>query len=79
MPWTEITRAEYQRSGRRYASDMTDAEWALIARCLPHHRRLGGPGNGFAASFTGDPLHSVDGLPVACFAQGVSRINLMMI
>ena len=43
MPWTEITRAEYQRSGLRYASDMTDAEWALIARRLPPRRRLGRP------------------------------------
>jgi putative transposase len=43
MPWTEITRAEYQRNGLRYASDMTDAEWALIARRLPGRRRLGRP------------------------------------
>jgi transposase len=43
MPWTEITRAEYQRSGLRYASDMTDAEWALIERLLPRRRRLGRP------------------------------------
>jgi transposase len=43
MPWTEITRAEYQRSSLRYASDMTDAEWALIARRLPRRRRLGRP------------------------------------
>jgi putative transposase len=43
MPWTEITRAEYQRNGLRYASDMTDAEWALIARRLPRRRRLGRP------------------------------------
>ena len=43
MPWTEITRAEYQRNGLRYASDMTDAEWALIARRLPPRRRLGRP------------------------------------
>jgi len=31
--WTEVTRAKYDRSGLRYASDVTDAEWALIA---PH-------------------------------------------
>jgi transposase len=43
MPWTEITRADYQRSGLRYASDMTDAEWALIARRLPRRCRLGRP------------------------------------
>ena len=43
MPWTEITRAQYQRRGLRYASDMTDAEWALIERQLPPRRRLGRP------------------------------------
>ena len=43
MPWTETTRAHYQRQGLRFASDMTDAEWALIARRLPARRRLGRP------------------------------------
>src|SRR6185436_3793210 len=43
MPWTEITRAQYRRDGLRFASDMTDAEWALIARRLPPRRRLGRP------------------------------------
>jgi transposase len=43
MLWTEITRAEYQRNGLRYASDRTDTEGALIARRLPPRRRLGRP------------------------------------
>jgi transposase len=43
MPWTKITRAQYLRKGLRYASDMTDAEWHLIARKLPGRRRLGRP------------------------------------
>jgi len=43
MPWTKITRVEYQRNGLRYASDLTDAEWALIARKMPPRRRLGRP------------------------------------
>jgi len=43
MPWTKITRKKYQRNGLRYASDMTDAEWWLIARQLPRRRRLGRP------------------------------------
>ena len=29
--WTEITRPKYERSDRRYASDLSDAEWGLIA------------------------------------------------
>jgi putative transposase len=43
MPWAETTRADYLRNGLRYASDMTDAEWRLIARRLPPRRRLGRP------------------------------------
>jgi transposase len=43
MAWTETTRAQYLRCGLRYASDMTDAEWRLIARRLPPRRRLGRP------------------------------------
>ena len=43
MPWTETTRAQYQRSGLRYASDTTDAEWAIIGPLLPPPRALGRP------------------------------------
>jgi transposase len=35
MAWTEITRPKYQRDGLRYASDTTDAEWAVIGPFLP--------------------------------------------
>lgn len=41
--WTEITRKQYRRDGPRYASDMTDGEWAIIAPLLPPPRRLGRP------------------------------------
>jgi len=43
MPWTEITRPQYERSGRRYASDASDGEWALIAPLLPPRRAVGRP------------------------------------
>lgn len=43
MPWTEITRAQYRRDGQRYASDTTEAEWAVIAPLIPPARRLGRP------------------------------------
>jgi transposase len=43
MPWTEITRRQYRRDGLRYASDMTEAEWALIAPFLPPANRIGRP------------------------------------
>ena len=41
--WTEITRPKYERAGRRYASDLTDAEWRLIEPFMPPVRRLGRP------------------------------------
>ena len=43
MPWTETTRRQYRRDDLRYASDMTDAEWALIEPHLPPPRPLGRP------------------------------------
>ncbi len=30
MAWTELTRRQHDRKGDKYASDMRDAEWALI-------------------------------------------------
>src|SRR2546426_2581417 len=41
--WTEITRRKYQRKGQRYASDLTNAEWALIELQMPAAKRLGRP------------------------------------
>ena len=41
--WTETTRQQYRREGRRYASDVTDAEWALIDAVLPAAKKLGRP------------------------------------
>ena len=43
MPWTEITRPKYRRDGLRYASDATDAEWAVIVPHLPAEPRRGRP------------------------------------
>ena len=43
MAWTQITRAQYRREGLRYASDMTDAEWALVEPLLPGRRCWGRP------------------------------------
>ncbi len=41
--WTEITRPDYERRGRFYASDMTDQEWGLIAPFMPPRKRTGRP------------------------------------
>ena len=43
MPWTETTRREYERRGRRYASDMTEEEWALVAPFMPARKHTGRP------------------------------------
>jgi transposase len=39
--WTTENRSRYDRSGLRYPSDMTDAEWALIAPLIPPAKRGG--------------------------------------
>jgi len=41
--WTETTQQQYRRDGLRYASDMSDAEWAQIEALLPVPKRLGRP------------------------------------
>ena len=43
MPWTDITRPKYERNHGRYASDCTDAEWALIESFMPGHKKIGRP------------------------------------
>jgi transposase len=43
MVWTEATRRQYRRDGLRYASNLTDAEWALIEPFMPAARRVGRP------------------------------------
>jgi putative transposase len=41
--WTDSARAKYGRPAKRYASDLTDAEFALVAPRLPPASRLGRP------------------------------------
>ena len=43
MAWTEFTSHRCERSGSKYASDATDAEWALLAPILAVVRRTGRP------------------------------------
>src|ERR1700712_710386 len=40
--WTPENRGRYDRSKLRYPSDLTDAEWALIAPVIPRAKRGGG-------------------------------------
>ena len=43
MAWTKTTRRDYERRGRRYASDATNREWALVAPLLPAPKPVGRP------------------------------------
>ena len=43
MPWDDIARRDYARRAPRYASDLTDRDWALIAPFLPAPRPIGRP------------------------------------
>jgi transposase len=39
--WTRENRGRYERSELRYPSDVTDAEWSLVAPLIPPARRGG--------------------------------------
>ena len=43
MAWTELTRHQHDRKSDKYASDMSDAEWALIAPLMPPPKTTGRP------------------------------------
>lgn len=43
MVWTEITRRQYRRDNLRYASDVTETEWRLLAPLMPPPRKVGRP------------------------------------
>ncbi|MCP3972563.1 MAG: transposase [Rhodobacteraceae bacterium] len=43
MPWTEITRPDYDRGGLRYASDSTNEAWDLIEPFLLPTSKVGRP------------------------------------
>jgi transposase len=39
--WTRENRGLYERKGARYPSDLSDAEWTLIAPMIPPAKRGG--------------------------------------
>ena len=41
--WTPTTRRQYSRTGLRYETDLTDAEWAVIAPLMPKPAPCGRP------------------------------------
>ena len=73
MPCDDAARREHARRAPRYASDLTDREWALIAPFLPpaasgrtaaHGRSAGGRER--------DPLPGVERAAVADAAEGLA-------
>jgi len=43
MARTELTRCQHDRAGGKCASDLTDAEWAVIAPLRPARKTTGRP------------------------------------
>jgi transposase len=43
MPWTDAARRDHARRTPRYATDLKDDEWALVAPFMPPPRRIGRP------------------------------------
>src|SRR4051812_8344955 len=41
--WTPATRRQHSRAGLRYETDLTDAEWAVIAPFMPEPAACGRP------------------------------------
>ncbi|HEX6012450.1 MAG TPA: IS5 family transposase [Geminicoccaceae bacterium] len=41
--WTPTSRAQHEREGLRFPSDLTDAEWAVLAPLLPKPSPVGRP------------------------------------
>lgn len=41
LVWTATTRAQHRRDGLRFASDVTDTEWAVIEPLLPPPSKVG--------------------------------------
>jgi len=74
--WTEITRPKYERAGRRYASDLTDAEWRLIEPYMPAVKRLSRPREtDRRAVVDAIFVYYTKRLPVAPVAEGLSAVH----
>ena len=70
MTWTEITRCQHDRRALRYASDCTDAAWALIEPLMPGPSKVGATAQDLHAIGMGrDPVHCDDGMPMGAFAK----------
>ena len=69
--WTASARAQYRRSGRRCATDLSDAEFALIGPLLPGcQRRRPTTHHLLARGAERDPVRAAQRLPMAPAAGG---------
>ena len=76
MPWTEITREDYDRHDLRYASDLRDEEWQVIADLMPTPKRLGRPRKTDLRAVVDAIFYiAATGLPVAHAAEGLSTLQ----
>ena len=74
--WTEITRRKYEREGQRYASDLTDGEWALVEPHMPAAKPLGRPRETEMRAVLDAILYiASDRLSVADAAEGLSSVH----
>src|SRR6516162_7490421 len=81
--WTETAREQYRREDLRYASDLTDAEWALIEPHMPGQKALGTAANSSASGCCRRrALHFADGVSMASatarFSEAVDGAALLL-
>ena len=73
MPWTETARREYRRACPRYASDLTDREWALIEPFMPPPRAYRSPAQDRPArDRERGAVYGLNGMPMADAAERLS-------
>jgi len=69
--WTTENRARYDRSELRYPSDLTDAEWMVLAPLIPPAKRGGNKRRVDERALVDGLLYILStGLPVASDPQG---------
>jgi transposase len=75
MPWTEITRPNYDRRNQRYANDGSDEEWAVVVPFMPPRCKVGRPRRTNMRVMGCDPIHRCDGLPVGDAAERLPTLH----
>jgi transposase len=65
MVWTETTCARYEWHSGRYASDLTDQEWALVAPHVAQAKATGRPRRTAIRDGVDAVLYIAHGLPMA--------------